>query len=361
MSRSVASDITEPSSARDTGEHKRNLYRNDSVAEASAITFGITSLIVLLYWGVFHGNATYMLLGTTIAAYAVMAQGLAFQYGVGGQLSVAQGSVGAVGAYVGASMFLHTHTSWVLVLLGSVGAGIVAGAALGALNWRISGHHFVIVTFAVAVLVTDALTNLTSLTGGSSGLVIAGHEPTSQVVTAIAAGCLVAASTLLGALRKSSLSFRLRASASDHRLAATLGIRVRRDRMAAFGIAGAFGGLGGAIYGMTLTYIQPEVFTYTLGITLILVILVGGADSVVGPIAGCALVVLFPQAVSLGPTSSEVSYGAILLVVIIVLPMGIVGGLREYATNLYSGRLRIAARVPFVRERAAQHSEPRRH
>ncbi len=128
----------------------------------------------------------------------------------------------------------------------------------------------------------------------------------------------------------------------DEVAAALVGISVARTRVVAFGVSAAAAGLAGGLLGLTTGGVTPDAFDVTLSISLLAGMVVGGTGSLLGAWWGAILIVYAPQwatslshAVHLRQGQSSnlalLCYGLVLVVVVLVAPNGIQGGLRKMA------------------------------
>jgi branched-chain amino acid transport system permease protein len=84
-------------------------------------------------------------------------------------------------------------------------------------------------------------------------------------------------------------------------------------------------GLAGGLFGIYLQFIAPTLFSGLESVRLVMMVVIGGAGTLFGPIVGAALIVLLPQALRMDPTDSLIITGVILVLVVLFFPRGIVG------------------------------------
>ena len=264
--------------------------------------------------------------------FAIPAVGLSLLYGEGGQMSVASGALYGVGAYVAAiGAREHVLTIWLALPLAALAAA-VAATLVGLTALRVRGHYFLIITFAFAELWRITMVNLRSLTGGNQGVMVL--EPVTlpgigEIESLRAFYFLGLAATLLAAfivvlLRCSAFGRALRAVRENERLAVSLGLNAARVRLVAFAISGALAGAAGTLYAYNLKHVGPDLFGATAGIQIVLVLLIGGARSAIGPLIGALLFSLLPEFVALDPITTQILYGFALIVIVLISPEGMV-------------------------------------
>jgi branched-chain amino acid transport system permease protein len=259
--------------------------------------------------------------------------GLSVLFGQTGILSMGHAALVGVGAYA-AAMLARDYGIGFWVALPAGGAlAAVAAAIVGIPSLRVSGHHFVIMTFAFGQLLTIVLTNGGDYTGAATGLDLQfpvtffGHsiDGLSYYYTLVVA--MVAISAVASwAIINSSYGRTLRAIRENEKLAASLGINVGRHKIGAFIVSGVFAGVSGVLLGYFVRHISPTQFASFPSIYLALMVMIGGARLLLGPIAGGILVAFLPELLNLDPVESRILYGVCLIAVILLLPNGLIGG-----------------------------------
>jgi branched-chain amino acid transport system permease protein len=294
---------------------------------AGALTLG--GLLVLFGQG--FADSKTLVLGTTALIYCLCAQGLNIQYGVAGQLSIAQGAIWGLGAYVAALFAQNAGLSiWVAFPTAAL-ACAVFGVLVGLPSLRVLGNYYVIVTFAIASMFVVIMDNL-SIVGADQGIFITRRiSPVGFVSVGTTRGLYYLAGILcivgIGVasyVHKSEWAKRLRVAADNIDLARSLGIRVRSERFGSFAVAGAFAGVSGVLYAYSSSYVQPNSYGTAIGIVFVLIVVLGGTGTILGPLVGSVFVVFLPEVLPFSPYADQVIYGLTLIVVILVIPRGVV-------------------------------------
>jgi branched-chain amino acid transport system permease protein len=301
----------------------------------------LCALLALL--PVVRPSAQIVQLVTLALIFSLPAMGLSLLYGEGGQMSVASGALYGVGAYVAAigdreQLFQFWPALPIAALAGALAAFIVGLTAL-----RVRGHYFLIVTFAFAELWRIALTNLRSITGGNQGVLVLnditvpgiGDIQSLSALYFIAIAFAFWAGIALVLLRFSSFGRALRAIRENERLAISLGLNAAMMRLFAFAASGALAGIGGVIYVYNVKHIGPDLFGAYAGIQIVLVLLVGGARSPVGPIIGSLIFFLTPELIRLDPITTQIVYGVVLILIVLISPQGLAPGLGQLFTRVF--------------------------
>jgi branched-chain amino acid transport system permease protein len=287
-----------------------------------------------------------------VAAYVAAVAGLTVLIGQSGQVSIGHGAFMAIGAYTGALILLHQH--WPVVLVFAAGAALaaVAGGIVGIAAARLRGPYLAGATLMLAVALPSVADRYQSVFGGDQGLSVAIVTPTWLGATFPAerwvawVSCAAALITLvvLANLGRSRIGRSWRA-VRDNEIAASLsGLNVARMQILAFVISSACAGLGGTLLAIVTSIVSPGAFTLTLSIGVLTAAIIGGLGSLAGAIWGSLVLVFLPTYISNVATShgwsSSVSsnvpivvYGVVLILVMMLFPSGIQGGIRRLLIN----------------------------
>jgi len=271
----------------------------------------------------FVGEAYWLRLGTTVLMYGVLAMSWNFIGGMAGYPSFAVAAFFGLGAYCGG--VAQKFGVPALLAWGLAGAGALLFAALlGMALLRLRGHYFAIASLVVAEVLRELVNSATDLTGGGMGLNL--PVPTQSSIDAQAAyfydamlglAALTFAATMLTA--NSKLGFGLRCIQQNESAADMLGVNTTFYKVLAFMLSGVFVGVAGAIYASWVHYIEPpDVFDVLYSVKAIVMVLLGGAGSLFGPLLGAAVFLLLEELV--WRRFLEVHTGVLgLLIVLLVL------------------------------------------
>jgi branched-chain amino acid transport system permease protein len=290
----------------------------------AVLLFALVALLPL------SGEAYWLRLGTTVLMYGVLAMSWNFIGGMAGYPSFAVAAFFGLGAYTGAV----AQKYGVAVGFAWAGAGLAAllfAALLGLALLRLRGHYFAIASLVVAEVLRELVNSMTGLTGGGMGLNL--PIPTMSSVDAQArfffyAMLLLAAATFAAMLltRYSKLGFGLRCIQQNESAADMLGVDTTSYKVSAFALSGVFVGVAGAVYASWVYYIEPpDVFDVLFSVKAIVMVLLGGAGSMFGPLVGAAAFLSLEELV--WRNYLEVHTGVLgLLIVLLVLflPKGLI-------------------------------------
>jgi branched-chain amino acid transport system permease protein len=269
-----------------------------------------------------------------ILVFALFAASLQLVMGPGGMASFGHAAYLGLGAYAAALLARRVPMEIALV------AAPVA-AAFGALicGWfcvRRSGVYLAMLTLAFAQIVWSIAYQWDALTGGSNGLFGVWPARWLSTRTAYYALTLVLCAGAIGVLWRVAFSpfgYALRASRDSPRRAAAIGIDVRAVQWAAFVIAGAFAGLAGALYVFSKGSISPETLAIPRSVDGLVMVLLGGLQTLAGPLAGAALLVLLQDAIARHTEFWRAILGITILVLALLFPSGIVGSIKRIVAH----------------------------
>lgn len=277
-----------------------------------------------------------------IGIYAALAASLDLLAGHTGLLSVAQSAFYGLGAYTSALLAVKFGASFpVSVLAGMVVASLVS-FVISLPSLRLHDDYFVIATFGFQMILFSIFNNWMELTRGPLGIpgipqpVIFGwHVQTHAEFLILAAMFAGLAFFIVGRITTSPLGRVLRAIREDEVFAQSLGKNTLYFKVTAFAVSAALAASAGSLYAHYITFIDPTSFTVMESILVISIVIIGGAGSRWGPVIGAVALVTLPEALRfvglpspIAANVRQIIYGALLVVMMMVRPQGLVGNYR---------------------------------
>jgi branched-chain amino acid transport system permease protein len=216
----------------------------------------------------------------------------------------------------------------------------LVGLLLGTLTLRVSGLYFAITTFIFTLVVTVVASDF-AFTGGYGGLIgpIFPEFPGwldwlgQSLIWCCMALLLLAVLLSLG-LRRSPLYPILLAIRDAEPFAAAAGARTGLIRIGLFGVSAAMAGAAGWVFTFQ-GFISPGQFDWTVSVNILVMVILGGLNTTIGPVLGAAFVTMFPAQVNINPFWQEVLFGGLFLAVIVVYPDGFVGLVEAVTRRLF--------------------------
>jgi ABC-type branched-subunit amino acid transport system ATPase component/ABC-type branched-subunit amino acid transport system permease subunit len=283
----------------------------------------------------FFANGYQQYVIAMVAITAIVGVGLNVLLGLAGQLSLGHVGFYAIGAYACAILMTRFAWSfWVVLPLAGVAAAI-AGALLAVPALRVRGPYLAMVTIAFGFVIEQSAAEMKGLTGGWNGIMNI-PRPTFFGLAMDEFGIGVAALALLALLlglfarlRDSTWGLAMRATHDAEVASQSIGLDLVAIRTLAFVISAFLAGTAGATFAILANFVSPESFAFFPSITFLLVVLIGGAGTVLGPVAGAIVVVLLPEILSFLAEYRLLFFGALLLLVLWLVPEGIVGAIER--------------------------------
>ncbi|HEY0219512.1 MAG TPA: branched-chain amino acid ABC transporter ATP-binding protein/permease [Afipia sp.] len=280
------------------------------------------------------GNEYELRLFMLFLIYGVIAVGLNVLVGLTGLVSLGQAGLFALGAYTGAILSMRLHFD---ILACSISAAIVSGlfgALLAYPSVRVRGVYLAVVTIAFGIIVENVAIEWQSLTGGTTGLTsiprpnVFGIKLSGFAFYGILAGTLFVFTLLIHHLRLSRYGRAMLAVAQSETASRALGINPTGIRTLAFVVASVTAGVAGTFYTFLNSYISPDIFTFSDSVRFLLMVVLGGAGTTFGAVIGAFILTYLPEYLQQFEIWQRFAYGALLLLVMFVLPRGILGSLQ---------------------------------
>lgn len=294
-------------------------------------------------------SAAFLDILILIGIFSLITLGLDFIVGYTKIFSVNQGLIFAVGAfsYVFTSQILGI-TDIFLAWLVAVVASCALSAIIGFASLRVKGDAFVVVSFGAQIIGMQVIYNATPLSGGQSGvfglqgLTLFGWSPRSQVDYLILIAAVTVIAYLLTAfIVRSPWGRLLRATGEDDVAVSAGGFDPRKLKVVAFMLGGAYAAIAGPLYVSYIGTAQVGDFSLAISISLLAMVILGGAGRLLGGLAGAIIYVLVPYLLDFADLPSATAafvkqgiFGIALLAVVLFLPSGLTGGVADWIARL---------------------------
>lgn len=288
-------------------------------------------------------------LAVTAAIYVIAVNGLHVIFSYTGQLSLAHTTLWGLGAYTTALLIDHYSWPTPLLLPCAMAVAALGAIAIGIPAFRTAGFSFAIITFAFAEIMRLVANNWSSLTHGSTGITVLASPTSIGPISFdtfdhldhfyyLALAFAYASVLAVFLIRRAKLGKTFIAVRENEQLARSVGINVYLHKLIAFAISGLFAGAAGVLFVYHQSHVEPgplSPFGAFFTIQFLLMILIGGRSSVVGPSIGAVVVVFGPELVNsllgdvLNPARTQIVFGALLAMSVLTAPNGIAGQTRE--------------------------------
>jgi branched-chain amino acid transport system permease protein len=235
-----------------------------------------------------------------------------------------------IGAYTAALSIAALDIHWLLAAALAAALAGVTAAAVGYPSLRVKGPAFVILTLAFSQTLRIATHIFDKWTHGASGISLPSQQSLDHVYFALAGAALTAIIATWW-IDGSAFGRRLKAIRDDEFAAEAIGVATGSEKLKAFVLSAVLPGYCGAVYAWYLGYINPEeAFSLRINVSMIVMALLGGAGTVIGPVIGALLVFFVSEALwARFPVLHQLAFGAALMALVLFAPDGIVGQLRR--------------------------------
>ncbi len=257
---------------------------------------------------------------TLAGIYIIMSLSFYLPFMVG-QISLAQAGFMAIGAYTSAVCTVKFGIPYIpAVFVGGIVAGIV-GLMLGLPALRIKGIYLLLLTLGFGEIVRVVFINL-DYTGAAAGFP---GIPYQEQTLLYAYGMVLILIIFFNRLRKSRMGRAFQAIGSDEDAAEIIGVDIVSAKLTAFSVGAFIAGIGGGIFAHYAEYIEPLMFGVMHSIEFLIFTIFGGIQIFWGPIFGAFILTFIPEFLRAIQEWRMELYGAILIVMMIVRPVGVIG------------------------------------
>ena len=304
------------------------------VSQKIKILMVVVGLLALAYI-VPHSGSFVVLLATRTMAFAILAMSVDLLLGYTGMSSMGQAAYFGVGAYLTAVLATKFHVGmgwdfWLVVVLGIL-LGAALAAVFGLFAIRAGGVYFLMITLALGQCVWGLAYRWNSLTGGDNGINISGRpsfglDLGNEVTFFYLVFAFFAVSmVLMYVLVRSPFGQSLAGIRERELRMQILGYNTWLHKYIAFIIAGGFGGLAGVLWAHTNGHVSPETVVLTTSVDSLLMVVLGGAGTLVGATIGTAIVFGLREYLSTLVPWWQYALGGVYVLTILYLPMGLMG------------------------------------
>lgn len=298
----------------------------------------------ILFFLVFPNQfSTYQItIMTTALMYVVLGLGLNIVVGVAGLLDLGYVAFYAVGAYSYALLNLHFGLGfWTVLPLAGLLAALF-GILLGFPVLRLRGDYLAIVTLGFGEIIRLVLENWSDFSQGPSGISniprpgFFGLEMTldQSITYTYYLMILMVALTIfvINRLQNSRIGRAWYALREDDIACQAMGIDKTRTKLTAFALGATWAGMAGVFFAAQNTFVSPKSFTFLESAIILCIVVLGGMGSIIGVIIGALILILLPEYLRAFADYRMLAFGAVLVVMMIFRPQGIIATVRRTYT-----------------------------
>ena len=275
--------------------------------------------------------------------YTILAASWNLLAGMTGQFSLAQQTFAVIGAYTSGLLVVWLGFPLWLSMPSGVAAAAALGFALGRMVLRMRAIYLAIATWAFAETIHVLLTAAYSITRGEQGLSVPSLYGSLEPVLYYYTFLPLTAAIVVGmyVLVRSPIGYFMRAIKDDELRAQTLGVDTTRVKVLVFTLTSGISGLAGVVFAHYMVTLSPQMTDFSEMAKLIIMVVVGGLGTFVGPLVGAPLVHIILTYLQKYAEWDMVMFALI----VIALMRTYMGGLAALAAEAYQ-RLRAHARAP---------------
>lgn len=294
---------------------------------APAVLLALVALVPLVY-----PHSFVVTLMVFIGIYSIVCTGLSLIFGYAGQLSLTQAAFYGIGAYTSALLTTRLDLSF---WLGLAAAGALPGAVaavIGVPILRLRHYYLAMATLAFSEIMVVVFVQEVDLTGGPTGIVnvpspnlfgVPLNTP-ARYYYLVWTLCVLVVAFSYNVIR-SKFGRALRAISENEMAASAMGVNVAAMKSLMFVLSAVYAGLAGALYAHSISFVSPDTFSVSLSILLVIMVAVGGVQSLWGAVLGAIFITVLPSLLGGYQQYAMLLYGLILVLVLMFMPEGIAG------------------------------------
>lgn len=289
----------------------------------------VLALALALAVPLFIDNAYIMHLVIMTCVWGVVVNNWNLTLGYGGMFHIAQLSLFAVGGYMSGILIKQMMISpWWGLLVGGVFAALTS-LVIGLPALRVKGIYLILLTYAFHFGIKELTDHFREFTGGSMGLVVPGFRIGGTLLKNwqlyyVILALLIISFAVNRAVIRSYVGKALMAVRDSEVLANSTGINPYKYKLITFVLAAFLSGVAGAFYASYLSVIGTEIFSFTLIVNALGMIVIGGMGTLFGPIIGSFIITFFMEIFSGLEHYRPIMVGTVIIVVLLFAPNGLV-------------------------------------
>lgn len=283
--------------------------RRLNVVTSAQVVAAVATVLVLPLLG---ADRYVLKVLTFVGVNTLIVLGLALLFGYAGQVSLGHAAFFGIGAYASAYLSSALGLPWLAALAAAIALSACAGWAVAVPGLRLKGHYLAMATLGFNEIMSVAFVEARQFTGGNDGLggvpfpSVGPYELRSPAALYLLVwGFALVAFVGVANIVRSRPGRAMRALHCTEAGASACGIDVSRIKVRAFTLSAALAGLAGSLYAHTVGFISPTTFGLDLSILLVAAVVLGGRESLAGPVVAMAALTLLQYAGALVPGLSR--------------------------------------------------------
>jgi branched-chain amino acid transport system permease protein len=286
--------------------------------------------IILAIIPYFMNNDFYYEIAIVALFNAMIVAGLNLLIGYAGQISLAHGAFAGLGGYISAILAGNYGLPPLIAMAAALVFMAIFAYLISKPILKLSGHYLAMATLGIGIIINIILNSEEELTGGTDGmsvesLTLFGWEPSQSWHWYLLASLLLLFTLwLMENLINSPLGRILRSIHDSEKASGSVGVDVSHYKSVVFVLSVTIATLAGSLYAFFSGFISPQEASFNHSIELVVMVVLGGMGRLYGAVIGAVILTALPQLLTSFEDYQTLIYGAIIMVVMIFMPKGIV-------------------------------------
>lgn len=251
--------------------------------------------------------------------------------GLTGLFSLGHGAFMAIGAYVTGVLMVNTNIPFILAIIIALIISLAAGVIIALPCVKLRRDYIALVTFGFGEAITAFLRQTATITGGASGL----SGIPARTTPALAIFSVIIVIFIARNFKFSKFGRQCLAIKNDELAAKSMGINVAKIKLKAFMLSSVIVAYAGVLYAFFTRYVDPGMFGWTLSAEWLIIVFVGGANSLTGAVLAAIFLSGIPEALRFAASWRVVLYSLLILIALNFRPQGLLGD-KEISFKFFS-------------------------
>ncbi|MDO8957158.1 MAG: branched-chain amino acid ABC transporter permease [Deltaproteobacteria bacterium] len=292
-------------------------------------------LIIAIFPWLVGGNEYYISILIFLGINGIITMGLSLLMGYTGQISLGHAGFFGLGAYSSGILTTQYSIHPLAAFLAGIFLSAIIAFLVGKPTLRLKGHYMAVATLGFGEILFIVFNELSPLTGGPSGLsgipilTFMGYSLEGARYLYLVWGFVILLLLFSLNVINSRVGRALRAVHGSELAANAMGVDASRYKVQVFVLSAVYASIAGSLYAHFVTFISPSSFSLMFSILLLMMVVVGGAETIWGALLGAMVLTLLPEYLRGLEDFEVLAYGGILMVVLLFMPQGILLGVRK--------------------------------
>ena len=292
-------------------------------------------LIIAIFPWLVGGNEYFISILIFLGINGIITMGLSLLMGYTGQISLGHAGFFGLGAYSSGILTTQYSIHPLAAFLAGIFLSAIIAFLVGKPTLRLKGHYMAVATLGFGEILFIVFNELSPLTGGPSGLsgiptlTFMGYSLEGARYLYLVWGFVILLLLFSLNVINSRVGRALRAVHGSEIAANAMGVDASRYKVQVFVLSAVYASIAGSLYAHFVTFISPSSFSLMFSILLLMMVVVGGAETIWGALLGAMVLTLLPEYLRGLEDFEVLAYGGILMVVLLFMPQGILLGVRK--------------------------------